>query len=319
MTDAEDREQADAVECNDEFQLHSPLAAEHQHPIAISSGHYLGCAPGYNTMEKYRRVSNYGEVLTDKTMLQNWEHRKLVAATLKWFQDEYNRFGEQSVKAEIDRYLNGTEQDLAFLTRKIHVLSSIEQASNAGTEMHTVVQEGLETSIDELAEQRRYHEDVIARVREVVDLLRGLGNPILIEQLVFNEQFDTIGRFDYLIQSEKYGYVIVDLKTTKPSNLEMYGPLTVSVQLALYATATHMWQAGEWVQNSYPINLDKAIVLSVPQDGSSVEFYEVDIHFGQEYAELAAEVLYARQSSHARRREIIKKLDSTEWKQNSDD
>ena len=122
----------------------------------------------------------------------------------------------------------------------------------------------------------------------------------MIERLVIVPQFDVAGTLDRIVvlpePCEQCGLSlrIADLKTGRDLS---YGWLEISVQLALYAHAGALWNAGT---KSYEVTgIDQlcrcsAVVMHLPVGEAKCTLYDVDIQIGWEMADLCHQVRLAR-------------------------
>lgn len=116
----------------------------------------------------------------------------------------------------------------------------------------------------------------------------GLGvYPHWIERMVCTPAAGTVGTFDRIYRWNDQ-LVIGDVKTAKQIE---FGWLDISIQLAIYANATHIWEPELNAWDPIP-ELDKktALVVHILVGKAQCELWEVDIESGWEAAQVAVDV-----------------------------
>lgn len=284
------------------------IPPEAQVPTVLDDTYYWACLPGHTKGQKVWRASKYSDIAVDKTLLNSWKNRQTVLGMLEIVKMRIEAdpsIGKALTIQQLQEWINGNVATLESLANEAWTLSGAERKANLGTSIHADVETFMESGmLPEGTTQER-----IVRVEGIAKFLRELGNPLATERIVCLSDFNIVGRFDHCIATENYGNVIVDLKTGKEENLQRYGSLQHSVQLAIYANADYWWDFGRWSETPHRINLATALILSVPENESKLSLYEVDIATGVEYMNAIDTVLYVREHSRKHRKEIIEKVD----------
>jgi hypothetical protein len=117
--------------------------------------------------------------------------------------------------------------------------------------------------------------------------------PDMLERMVIIPKFTAAGTFDRLLTSPHWPLSRVgDLKSAKELK---YSHLDISIQMALYAHGTAIWNPlTERYERMPEVDRKTGVVLWLPVGASRFEVWEVDLEAGWEYAHLAAKVGAAR-------------------------
>jgi hypothetical protein len=110
--------------------------------------------------------------------------------------------------------------------------------------------------------------------------------PDWIERITVVPALNVAGTFDRILTLPDGKLVIGDVKTGKDL---AYSWCEISIQLALYANATHMWSVDHW-EPMPPVDLTEAIVIWLPVGKGRCELHRVDIAAGWEQAKVAFDV-----------------------------
>lgn len=246
----------------------------------------------------WTRATTLARTLSDEFSLNQWRVRQtvygigkredlwaLAASTHVDDRDTLQDIGDQAqAAAESGKGAN--------LGRAFHSFSQRTDAS----------QDGVPTSY--LPYLRAYQDALSATGFEV--------RPQYVERVVVCPEIKTAGQFDRLLLPQGGGRLVVgDLKTAKLDSIK-YAWLEISIQLAVYAHATVMWDHGAKRYHAMPdVDLTRAIVMHMPHDLPSdqarCDIYEVDILKGWEHALLAGRVREARTGT----KKLATKLDVT--------
>jgi hypothetical protein len=107
-----------------------------------------------------------------------------------------------------------------------------------------------------------------------------------IERVVICEQFAVAGTFDRIVRVDG-AFHVADVKTGADLS---YGWGEIAVQLALYAHAEWMWEAGVGYGPMPPLSHDRALVIHLPARKARCDLYWVDIAAGWEAGQMCAGV-----------------------------
>jgi hypothetical protein len=116
----------------------------------------------------------------------------------------------------------------------------------------------------------------------------GLGvYPHWIERMVCTPAAGTVGTFDRIYRYQDK-LVIGDIKTAKQIE---FGWLDISIQLAIYANATHIWEPELNAWDPMPeLDKKKALVVHILVGTRKCELWEIDIESGWEATQIALDV-----------------------------
>jgi hypothetical protein len=125
-----------------------------------------------------------------------------------------------------------------------------------------------------------------------------------VERLVVVPELGVAGTLDRLVrqppgQTKAKPFAVLDLKTAKPDDsggLSNFAFLEIAIQLAIYAHAPLMWDAGKRAYEPMPadVDTDRALVLHLPVGKAHGALYGVNLIEGWRYAQLAMSVREAR-------------------------
>lgn len=255
-------------------------------------GHYnLPDVTGGNSYAYYPRVTTIGKALEDSEFLDKWKTGRLLEGVAK--------HREILDLIDLEGIAAGTREARDMVDALAERARESVGAGNAGKFGDAVhawseyVDLGQGTVEDVPMELR-------AHVAAYIAACRGAGIraiPEYVERIIYSPYTGAAGRVDRISQLPDGTLVVVDVKTTK--NLSA-GLLAISVQLAQYATATHMLsQDGtHWEEMPKGISQELAIVAHIPSDmeGDAVycDMVDIDLTYGIENMRRAAEVRDSR-------------------------
>lgn len=255
-------------------------------------GHYnLPDVSGENTHAYYPRATTIGKALEDSEFLDKWKTGRLLEGVA--------RHREILDLIDLDGLRAGTRdaRELAdALAERAREAVGASDAGRFGDAVHAwseFVDLG-QGKVEDVPVELRAH------VAAYIAACRGAGItaiPEYVERIIYSPYTGAAGRVDRISQLPDGTLVVVDVKTTKNLNS---GLLAISVQLAQYATATHMLsQDGtHWEPMPQGISTDLAIVAHVPSDMEGDEAYceliDIDLSYGIENMKRAAQVRDSR-------------------------
>jgi hypothetical protein len=253
----------------------------------------------------YTRSSSLGDYMTDSAFLEAWHMRNLAVAL--------GRRRDLADLAAVEPYTTGfaepdkptkaaSSKRLDIIIEKALESVKINERADRGTVVHAVTEMDYEgyipvTVITEFASFQEWI--AINKVRRIES-----------ELFVVNDDLRVAGTFDHLFEVEGFGLVIGDTKNGRNAN-----NLGFACQFANYsrskwynpATGERM-AMNDYVASRYGIegevNQEFALLLSVKaaMDGGigEVKVSEVDIEWGYQACELAAQVRDFRKSEAGR-------------------
>lgn len=254
------------------------------------------------SLKAYTRASSLGDYLTDNAFLETWHLRNLAVALgrrrdladLCAVEPYTTGFNEppQAIKSASGRILD------SLIARALDAVA-IQERADRGTVVHQVTETGYDgfIPVSVIGEEAAFQEFI--KVNKIVRL----GSEIF----TVNDNLRVAGTFDHLwYVPELESIVIGDTKNGRNAN-----NLGFSIQFANYAnsfvydpatghrTSLELFSTCVWAElglegDTPPINRDVALLLSVKENQAKVS--EVDVKWGYEQAQLAAEVRDARGS-----------------------
>jgi hypothetical protein len=243
----------------------------------VRNGRYrlLGVETG--KMETWSRVTTFAKAIEDMSGLHKWDQR-LIVKGLGMRSDLH----ALAVATPLED--KAALQDVAWKAKEA---AGGTEGANRGTAMHALTEKAdrgdvVEAPAEWLADVEGYQKALTAGAL-VVDTR-------YIERFVAIPRYNLCGKFDRLYATATSAdHYIGDVKTAKDMS---YSWGSVSIQLALYANATHYWDddADDWIEMPKTLVRDTGIVAHVPIGVGRTDLYQVDLTAGWEAAELCAKV-----------------------------
>lgn len=248
-------------------------------------------AAAKNTVS-WTRATTIASTLSDRFGLEKWAQRNIILG----------------IAAREDLYalaVSATPDDKDQLNRiaaDAQEAAKSRSSANLGTALHRIcerVDRGDDLDIPEV-----WRRDVDAYVTTLIDNELRI-NPDWIERVVVNPTLEVAGTFDRIVTRGTTNY-LADIKTGEGA--VTYGTGEIAIQLALYATSTHMWtgeadQVGRdrWGRYSLPhpmktpavyepmptVDTNTGLIIHLPVGTGQCRIYEVDLEAGYEAAKQA--------------------------------
>ena len=246
---------------------------------------------GANPNAYYPRVTTIGKALEDSEFLDKWKTGRLLEGVA--------RHREILDYIDLDGIAAGTQEARELMDELAERARESVGASDAGKFGDAV--HAWSESVD--LEQCTVEDvplELRAHVAAYVAACRAAGiraHKDYVERIIYCPYTGSAGRVDRFSVLPDGTLVVVDVKTTK--NLSA-GLLAISVQLAQYATATHMLSKDGSCWEPMPPNINQAlgIVAHVPSDASGEDAYcdliDIDLTRGIENMQRAAAVRESR-------------------------
>lgn len=241
-------------------------------------GRYLIPHPDTGQEQPWTRATTLANTLADRFGLEQWSKRNVVLG-LGARSDLYAQAAScrPEDKDALNRIITDAEE-----------AASAKAGANLGTALHRFV-ERINTGEDVQA-PAPWDKDVDAY--QQVMAAHGI-EPVLgwNERILLIPSLQVAGTCDQLCETDHWPLPrIGDLKTGK--DVVRYGMTEISLQLALYAHATHWYNPNTGQVHSIDdkIDQDRAIVMHLPVEQGKCTIYEVDIAAGWEAVQLAVDV-----------------------------
>lgn len=245
----------------------------------VSNYRYKLLNPETNKPETWTRVTTFAKTLSDTSALSAWAERMLTKGLA--MQPGLLRGAEA---------WDVSEHKGAFskLINEAKDAAGIKDGAEAGTRMHDLTEqhdrgeELLFATPEELRDVQAY--------QQALDAAEITVHSNFIELFVAVPEFKVCGKLDRIYGLGSLGaeLVIGDVKTAKNVH---YGWIEIAIQLALYASATHYWDAAkdDWVPMP-DVSTDRAVVAHLPVGAAECTMYDVDLGMGRKACEIAREV-----------------------------
>lgn len=246
----------------------------------------------------WTRATTFAGSMRDEYLLARWGERMAIKG-MGMRDDLWQRACETPLSNKA--YLND-------LVEQAKTAAGAHERASLGTELHTMTA-ALDLGIPLSPLLARAFSGDLAAYQSVMTECGFLVDEV--ERIVVNPRFEVAGTLDRIVTLTKNikvylpgdrevvlsagDQVVLDLKTG--ANLDLsWGEIVV--QLALYVSATHMWQRAEETYVEMPnVRQDIAIVLHLPYNVGHGAIYMMDIQRGLEAAELCTKVR-AHRASH---------------------
>lgn len=266
---------------DDFFQQDPGQANKNEPPKDPRWGRYLLPYPGREGGKQYphQRATTFIKCLEDKSALGAWGER-MTAVGLSQRPDLV------ALAATVtDPGSEDGKSTLNEVVKTAKTVAGTDAKANLGTALHAfaeVIDSGGDTSKIPAA----FHADLSALFNELarqgIKVLRRFR-----ERVVFNQQYDVAGKFDYILQLADGSFVIGDLKTRDG---ELYFG-EIAMQLATYAYSDVIYNYETQQFEPMPnVRRDIAVVIHLPVGRGQCYVYQVDIRAGWWACGLAAGV-----------------------------
>lgn len=222
----------------------------------------------------YPRVTTIGKTLDDTEFLDKWKTNKLI--------EGLTAYPEILQLVDREKLANGdviTKNLVENLVERAQQAAGTGDAANFGTAVHAwteAVDHGICRVADVPMELRAHVAAYVLACREA----RITAIPAYIERIIYNPYTGAAGRIDRISMLEDGSLVVLDVKTCKDVKKSILG---FGVQLAQYATATHMLsEDGTCWEAPPPMNQELAVVAHIPsdanvEDGVPCELVDIDL------------------------------------------
>jgi hypothetical protein len=276
------------------------LAADEPTPeddALIKNGRYQIADPFTGEKKSWTRASNFGKTIVDTFKLNEWHVRTSVEGFLMRpdLAEKYRRTMENFTGSTADK----REQNR--LCKMAADAAGAKKGARLGTLVHNVTEEFDRGNFPIIPDNVRQG------VLSYLDVMTAHGFkpiPHLIEKVIVcgKDGVNCAGRFDrgleFIGETNEFfrtGQLLVgDVKTAKNIG---YSWLEVVQQLAIYANASHIYDHATKTFEPFPtMNLQWALVMSVPAETQVCELFRVDIEQGWELCKLNLLVRQGRRS-----------------------
>lgn len=246
----------------------------------------LPAIPGIGA-QAWTRVTTIAKTLEDTYYLDLWKQRQVV-------------MGIKNNPSLLDPIsgarFNPTSQHGKTLLNSI-VSTAMDEAgsytgANKGTAFHDLTEafdRGDVATMPLDTEEERNSFEMLKAYKRQLELHNITMIPELMERVVACPALGVAGRLDRII-SDNGVLRIGDVKSQKTLD---FGQMSLAIQLAVYANATHMLDQETWKWVPMPEGLDRSIgvILWVPaEEPGRAEVHDVDLDFGLTLAKAAVRV-----------------------------
>jgi PD-(D/E)XK nuclease superfamily len=228
----------------------------------------------------YRRVTTVAGWIENRRPLEKWLQRG-VAVGLVERPDLYAQIGSTGATIDDGKLIDE-------FVEKAHEAAKANAAANLGSALHLYA-----ARID-----RGHDVKVLPQWQADLDAYRRAVDGFewrLIEELVVLEDFGIAGSPDRIAVLPDGRVVIADLKTTAKKENIVYQWLKNSIQLALYAHASEIYDPATDTRRPKPdVDLTEGIIIHLPVGSGTCDLHRLDLVKGWRYFELAWQVNEAR-------------------------
>jgi len=244
-------------------------------------GRYVLPHPETATEQSWTRATTLAKAISDDWALKAWEGR-MVASGLARRPDLIALAAATPIPVRgQDGYTEG-KRTLNEIVGRAKEAAKSSAGANIGSALHAAtasLDRGEEVTLPEpyQADLEIYRQTLWDQRIDVLE----------IEQIVVLPSLGVAGTFDRIVSLPDVGPAIADLKT---GSVE-YSWLEISIQLALYAHASHIWRADRREYDPAPaVNQARALVIHLPAGEARCDLYSVDIASGWEAAQLCGQI-----------------------------
>lgn len=242
-------------------------------------GRYLLPHPDTGIEQAWTRATTIANTLADRWALEQWGLRNTV----------YGLGQRPDLYALAASSTADDKEGLNRIVSQAQEAAHASSAANLGTALHRLTERIDTGEILDVPEQWRG--DVDAYCQTLAD--HGVKIlPELIERICVVPEIGVAGTFDRVVSIDGE-LMIADLKTG--ANAIRYGVGEIAAQLAIYARATHLWEAdrlhpAEQYVSMPEVSQEKALIIHLPVGAGQCDLYEVDLTWGWFAVELALQV-----------------------------
>lgn len=234
----------------------------------------------------HTRATTVAETMDSRWSLERWQQRMAVAGVAL----EPHLLTEAS---SLDPESADDRSAFDELCKRARQRAGADKKATLGTALHRFT-EDLDTgrkTVDDIPPQWQDH---MRRYRAELDRNGLQVDPLMCELVLIEDRYRVAGSTDRLVTTGDGRRMVFDLKT---GNLD-YSWLAISVQLAIYAYHTAVWDpVTEQRLPRIDVDLNEAIICHLPVDGDTCELHTVDVHQGWGHYVTSHEVRAARRDA----------------------
>jgi len=253
----------------------------------------LPAIPGVCGVQPWTRVTTLAKTLEDTYYLDLWKQRQVILGIMN---------NPDLLDAAKGPRFNPTSQHgknilNSIASQAMECAGSYDGASK-GTKFHDLT-ESFDRAEIEVLELATLHEDdpesfeMIGAYDRLLKRHKIRVIPELMERVVCVPSLNVAGRLDRIV-SDNGVYRIGDVKSQKTLD---FGQLSLAIQLAIYANATHILDHETWtwvpIEDVIPEGIDRStgVIMWVPaEEPGRAEIHDVDLEFGWTLAKAAVQV-----------------------------
>jgi hypothetical protein len=243
-----------------------------------------GIDPASNIRAEYTRASYMADFLEDKTHIHRWEMRYLAKAL--------GQHEDLAALAAVEKYSTGVSdalvgRDKSASGRRLDSIIEraldrvrIHEKADRGTAVHCSTEPGAPGGVERLRAATGAFFEINRR-----ELIKIVGT----EVFTANDTTMSAGTFDHLVEVPGHplltGLVVADKKTGS------FSPFEWCIQVSSYANG-ECYNVETDTRPAWPgeVNKDWGLVWQIDAESAEVKLWIIDIAFGWEMAQLAAQV-----------------------------
>ena len=225
----------------------------------------------------YTRASSMSGYIADFQALHTWRERRIAKGIAE-------RPDLAAMAAALPRFENDSKKDRLTNARLSEIIDlaaeigQVHEQANWGTAVHSWTEPDVVTG--------DVHEAYQADVQAFWDETKRLGIKILeTEVFIANDRLKAAGTVDHVMWVPGYGKIIADKKTGDTK------PLEYAIQKATYRFGERYdWETDRRTPWPDDLNADFALILDLPAGKGELRIHEIDLRWGLECAQIAADV-----------------------------
>lgn len=260
-------------------QANQLLAPHPTDGVQIVNGRYRLPHPDTGKPQLWSRVTTVVEALDDKQTLMDWRCRNTGIGVAK----------TPSLAAKFIGTDPADRKALKALVEAALDAAGANEKRELGTGLHSIT-ERVDAGLLDPADVPEPWGAHVANYQRALRMGSLRPHPDYIERVVLNLPYGCVGKIDRLYVDHEDQLVVGDEKTGSYTAW-----LKWSAQVALYATATHMWNPTARTWEPMPkVRQDHALIVHLPSDADWCTIHPIDVALGLDNAMQAVEIRRTR-------------------------
>jgi hypothetical protein len=236
-------------------------------------GRYKIPHPDTGKPARWTRATTFAKAIAETEALQRWAERHVAKGLSE----------RPDLMARVARTPLDQRRVLDSVTREAKTAAGAWKKAGYGTTLHGLTERVDLGDLDPFKAGPPWG----AMLRAYVEILKEQRIEILpeyVEGTVVVKKYMVAGTFDRIVRMPSGELWIADLKTGRDLSWSMG---EIAIQLSLYANADAIYDFDKAEFKPMPkVNMEQALVIHLPVEGSTVSLHRVNIQLGWEAAEL---------------------------------